>query len=142
MITLIGSRLAHKGLKFQHYGAARLCEKCRFRNTCIDPLDEGRIYEIKEVKDTQHPCLLHEEGTVRVVDVDRASIKSLIDSKKAFEGSNFIFMPPKCDVECEFRNLCFPEGLYPHDKCKIMKKLGNPIHKCPKGLDLSLVLLK
>jgi uncharacterized protein len=142
MITLIGNKLAEKGLTFMHYGAASQCEKCRFKNTCIETLEEGRLYFIKEVKDTQHPCLLHEGRMVRVVEVDRAFIKGLISSKKAFEGSNVVFKPPECDVECKFSDLCFPEGLYADDKCKIIKNLGNPSEKCPKGLNLSLVLLK
>lgn len=142
MITLIGNKLADKGLSFMHYGAASQCKNCRFKNTCIDTLEEGRIYFIKEVKDTQHPCPLHEGGVVRVVEVERAFVKGLINTKKAFEGSNIVFKPPECDLECELRELCFPEGLQPHDKCKILKNLGKPPFKCPKGLNLSLVLLK
>lgn len=142
MITLIGSKLAQKGLKFVHYGAASQCEHCRFKSTCIDALEVGRTYIIKEVKDTEHPCPLHDGGKVKVVNVDKAHIRALIDSKKAFEGSSIIFRPPDCDVQCPQRNLCFPEGLYQDDKCKIIKKLGKPGQKCVKGLELTRVILK
>ena len=50
MITLIGKSLANKGLKFMNYGATSECESCRFKNTCIDPLEVGRMYIIKNVK--------------------------------------------------------------------------------------------
>lgn len=142
MITLIGINLAEKGLEFMHYGASASCEKCRFKSTCIDSLEEGRIYIISDVKDTAHPCPIHDGGKVKVVDVDKADIKALIDSKKAFEGSNIPFNFPQCDVDCEMRNLCFPEGLYKDDKCKIVKNIKTPPEKCVKGYDLRMVLLR
>ena len=40
------------------------------------------------------------------------------------------------------RDLCFPEGLYREDKCKIVKKVGKIKDKCAKGYDLTTVLLK
>jgi uncharacterized protein len=141
VITLIGKNLAEKGLKFMPYGAVAECEKCRFKTTCIDTLEEGRIYIITDVKDTEHPCLVHEGGKVKVVQVERSEIKSLIDSKKAFEGSNIVFNPPECDEECPNRNLCFPEGLFKEDKCKIVENIGKPEYQCIKGLNLRLVLL-
>jgi uncharacterized protein len=142
MITLIGKNIAEKGLKFMHYGAASQCKHCRFKTTCIDSLESGRIYKIKEVKNTEHPCLIHDGNKVKVVDVDRSLIKVLLDSKRAFEGSKIVFTPPECDQECSLSDLCFPEGLYIEDKCKIVKKLGKPQEKCPKGLNLTMVLLK
>ncbi|MEG3224910.1 MAG: hypothetical protein BME94_05105 [Methanobacteriales archaeon Met13] len=142
MITLIGTNLAEKGLKFMHYGASSKCEDCRFKATCIDSLEGGRMYRIKDVKDAKQPCPIHNGGEVQVVDVDRALIKVLLDSKRAFEGSRFSYNPRPCDEECSLRNLCFPDGLYKDDKCKIVKKLGKPLEKCPKGLELIMVLVK
>jgi hypothetical protein len=142
MITLIGKDLADKGLIFRHYGASSECEKCRFKSTCIDPLESGRMYIIKDVKDTEHPCPIHEGGKVKVVEVDKAYIKAAVDSKKAFEGSNIVFSPPECDEECSLRDLCFPEGLYREDKCRIVKKIRKINGRCAKGLDLTTVLLR
>ena len=142
MITLIGTNLAEKGLEFIHFGAASACEKCRFKNTCIDTLEEGRIYIIKDVKDTEHPCPIHEDGKVKVVDVEKSDTIALIDSKVAFEGSNIIFNPTLCDNECKQKDLCSPQGLYINDRCKIIKNMGKPQVGCVKGLDLNLVLLR
>ena len=142
MITLIGINLAEEGLEFLHYGTATACEKCRFKNTCIDTLEEGRIYVINKVKDTEHPCPLHEGGKVKVVDVERSDIDTLMDSKKAFEGSNIVFNPPQCDIDCEMKHLCHPKGLYKNDRCKIAKNMGKTPVKCAKGRDLHLVRLR
>ena len=142
MITLIGKSLAEEGLKFMHYGASAECEACRFKSTCIDSLEEGRMYIIVGVKDTEQPCPIHEGGKVKVVEVEQADIEALVDAKKAFEGSMIVFDPPECEKECTMRELCFPEGLYKGDKCKITKSVGKPANECIKGLKLSLVLLK
>jgi uncharacterized protein (UPF0179 family) len=142
MITLIGKDLAEEGLKFMQYGASAECEACRFKNTCIDSLEEGKMYVIKDVKDTEHPCFIHNSGKVKVVEVERADIETLVDSKKAFEGSMIVVEFPECDKECTMRDLCFPEGLYEGDKCKIVKTIGKSPNKCVKGLNLNLVLLR
>ena len=142
MITLIGKSLANKGLKFMHYGASSECESCRFKNTCIDTLEVGRMYIIKDVKNGEQPCLIHEGGKVKVAEVEKAYIRGVIDSKKSFEGSQIVFNPPECDEKCSLKDICFPEGLYREDKCKIIRNMGKPRDKCPKGLDLDMVLLK
>jgi uncharacterized protein len=142
MITLIGTELASKGLEFMYCGPSTACEKCRFKNTCIGSLEEGRIYVITKVSDTQHPCPIHEGGKVKVVHVEEADINALIDSKIAFEGSNIQYKPPECDVDCKMRHLCIPTGLYPDDRCKIIKNRGKPPVECVKGWDLRQVILK
>ncbi|MGC9516256.1 MAG: UPF0179 family protein [Methanomicrobiales archaeon] len=141
MITLIGQNLAKKGTQFLHIGAAKECETCRFKNTCIDSLEVGRMYIVKNVKETQHNCPLHEGGRVKVVEVEKAVIDTLVDSKKAFEGSMLVFEFPNCEEECLMRDLCFPEGLKSGDKCKIIKNKGKPKNKCIKGFDLTKVSL-
>jgi uncharacterized protein (UPF0179 family) len=142
MITLIGINLAQKGLEFTHYGEASACGNCRFKSTCIDALEEGRVYRVEDVKDTQHPCPIHEGGKVKVVEVVKADIMALIDSKIAFEGSNIIFKPVNCEDNCKETDLCHPEGLNENDRCKIVKNLSKTQIKCVKGLDMSLVLLR
>jgi len=141
MITLIGNSLAIEGLEFMHYGPAPACDKCRFKNTCIDTLEEGRMYRITQVKNTQHPCAVHEGGKVKVVKVVKANINALIDSKIAFEGSNIVFTPPRCDEECDQKLLCTPAGLYENDRCKIIKNIGKKV-QCAKGFDLNQVSLE
>lgn len=143
MITLIGKSLANRGLKFMFYGPSSECESCRFKNTCIDTLESGRMYIIKQVKNGEQTCQIHEGGKVRVVEVEKAYIKCLVDSKKSFEGSKLVFETPDCDdMDCNMRSKCFPEGLVNQDKCKIIKNLGKPKFECPQGRDLNNVLLK
>ncbi len=125
-----------------HCGAAPECEECRFKGTCVDSLEEGRLYIIRNVKDAEQKCKLHEGQKVKVVEVDKANIKALVDSKRAFEGSMISIKSPECEESCEMHELCFPDGLYEGDKCKIVKTMGRPSKKCDKGYELSKVILK
>jgi len=141
LITLIGEKLAKKGLTFMYQRPAKACEDCRYKSVCIDPLETGRIYKIKEVKDIVHTCPIHEGRKVKVVEVEKADIEALIDAKMAFEGSVVLFETPECDEECNMRSLCFPEGIRASDKCKIKKNLGK-VDECKKGYKLNKVLLE
>lgn len=142
MITLVGRKLAKKGMVFQYLGPAKACESCRFKEICIDVLEEGRMYLIHEVKESEQNCPIHEEGKVKVVQAEKAYVKALVDSRTAFEGSRILLSPPICDEECKLHDLCFPDGLKVNDRCKIIKNLGKTDKKCIKGYELSEVLLE
>ena len=43
-----------------HCGSAPECDECRFKGTCVDSLEEGRMYIIRNVKDSEQKCNLHE----------------------------------------------------------------------------------
>ncbi|MGB9838617.1 UPF0179 family protein [Methanothermobacter sp.] len=142
MITLIGEKLARKGSRFLFCGPAEECEDCRFRSTCIGPLEEGRLYRITDVKDRYQKCPVHLGEKVRVIEVEKSNVEVLIDAKGAFEGSLISFEPPECDLECSLHDLCFPEGIREGDRCRIVKNLGKPGKQCPGGHELRRVLLK
>lgn len=100
------------------------------------------MYIIKDVKDRTHNCPIHDEGKVKVVEVEKAKITALIDSKRAFEGSTIVYSPQECNNKhCKLRKFCFPEGLFPGDRCTIVKVLGK-VHECQENYDLTKVLLK
>ena len=140
--TLIGVKLAKVGEEFIFLGAARECEDCKLRSTCMN-LEEGRRYRIEEVKeDVRHDCPLH-DGGVCVIRVVEPPITVAIEARKAFEGSKIVFEPPECDKnECEQYELCHPPGLKRGDKCTILRTLGNLPDACTKGHLLKLVEVK
>ncbi|MEA4957668.1 hypothetical protein SDC9_08630 [bioreactor metagenome] len=142
MITLIGENLAEVGMSFIFEGPVEECESCRFKASCVDSLEKGRKYVITNVKDITQKCYVHNEGIVRVVEVELADIDAFIDSKKAFEGSNISFESPSCDIDCIYYDLCFPDGLKSGDKCIIVKNLGKHDSGCAKGLSLTKVCLR
>ena len=141
MITLIGRDLAEKEFVFIFQGPTEICEDCRFKTSCIESLEAGRKYKIINVRDTEQKCQLHEGGTVKVVEVEKADINALIDSKKVHLGASLSYGPPDCDLDCMFHNLCFPEGLFPGDKCTFVKDLGKHDGACAKGFTLNKVIV-
>ncbi|MCL2157071.1 MAG: UPF0179 family protein [Methanobrevibacter sp.] len=141
MITLIGNDLAEEGLVFIFNGSAEVCESCRFKSSCIESLEEGRKYKIINVRDTEQKCQLHDGDSVKVVEVEKADIDALIDSKKVHLGASLTFTPPECNFDCIFNNLCFPEGLFSGDKCTFVKDLGKHEGDCAKGFILHKVTI-
>ena len=140
MITLIGKQLAKKGQEFVFLGPAPECDDCRFKSSCIGSLEKNRKYVITEVRDNEQKCPIHGEGAVVPVEVDRAQINILTDSKNIFEGSTFTFNAVDCDEECEFHDLCFPEGLVENDKCIVLNHEGKH-NDCKKGYKLNKLTL-
>ena len=141
MITLIGKDLAEKGKEFVFLGPAEECENCRFKSSCVGNLEENRKYVVVDVKDNEQKCPLHAGETVIPVEVDRAKIDLLTDSKSIFEGSTFTFNAPDCDEKCDFHDLCFPDGLIENDKCIVLENNGKHKGECKKGFKLNKLTL-
>jgi hypothetical protein len=141
MITLIGKDLAKEGVEFVYLGPADECKDCKFKSTCVENLEENRKYIITEVKDNEQKCPIHSENMVIPVEIERAEIDILTTSKNIFEGSTFTFNAPECDENCEFQDLCFPEGLIENDKCIVIKNQGKHKDECKKGFKLNKLTL-
>ena len=75
------------------------------------------------------------------VEVERASIDLLTTSKSIFEGSTFTYNAPNCDENCDFHDLCFPEGLAENDKCIVLENHGKHKQECKKGYKLNKLTL-
>lgn len=140
MITLIGSKLAVPGKEFIYRGKATECKDCKLKNSCVN-LEEGRRYRIESVRENiLHECSLHEGGVVPV-EISQPPISAAVDSRKAFEGSRIHF-DPRCEQKtCEYRELCFPEGLKKGDRC-IISKVGDFPGRCLLKKDLKIAELK
>ena len=141
MITLIGKDIAKKGFEFVYLGPAKECEDCRFKSSCIDNLELNRKYVITDIKDNEQKCDIHSQNIVIPVEVELAEIDVLTTSKNIFEGSTFTYNAPECDENCDFHDLCFPEGLIENDKCIVLKNQGKHKGECKKGLRLTNLTL-
>ena len=137
MITLIGKDLAKEGQEFVFLGPADDCEKCRFKSSCIGNLELNRKYVVKEVKENEQKCPIHAEGKVIPIEVELAQIDLLTSSKSIFEGSTFTYNAPDCDENCDFHDLCFPDGLMENDKCIVLNNDGKHKEECKKGYKLN-----
>ncbi len=141
MITLIGKDLAEKDKEFVYLGPAEECDDCRFKSSCVDSLEKNRKYVIVDVKDSEQKCPIHADNVVVPVEVERAEIELLTTSKNIFEGSTFTYNAHDCDEHCEFKELCFPDGLIENDKCIIIKNQGKHKEGCKKDYKLNKLTL-
>ena len=141
MITLIGKDLAKINTKFVFYGPAEECEDCRFKSSCVDSLEKNRKYIIKDIKENEQKCEIHDENIVVPVEIERANVDILSNTRNIFEGSTFHFEPMDCDETCEYKDYCFPEGLISEDKCIVLENKGKHKGICKKGYDLKLLEL-
>ena len=141
MITLIGKDLAKEGQEFVFLGSAEACEDCRFKSSCVGNLEENRRYVVTSVKENEQKCAIHSGDVVIPVEVERAQIDLLTASKNIFEGSTFTFNAPDCDENCDFHDLCFPEGLIENDKCIVLENIGKHKGDCKKGFKLNKLTL-
>ena len=132
MLTVMGDKLAKKGLIFIYNGPSSECKDCKVKNICFH-LEKGSRYKIVGVRDVKHDCKLHENG-VRIIEVEKVPVPAALDKKQAMEGSTITLILPNCrDMGCKSRDLCFAIGLESKKRykvAKVKKKL-----KCSKGYD-------
>jgi uncharacterized protein (UPF0179 family) len=139
IITLVGSKQARIGFTFIHEGPAKVCIKCSYNTVCVNNLKRGWIYKVVSLRDKHLPCEIHEENA-RVVEVQQAEIKSVIESRLAIPSGIISFNPQHCENEvCPNFSLCVPMFLKKGDKCKIAD-VKNSID-CPLSRPLVFALL-
>jgi uncharacterized protein (UPF0179 family) len=141
ILTLIGVKQAKKGTKFVHIGNAEICKDCELYKVCIGNLEPGRVYEIVDVRNIQHPCKIHEDG-VRVVEVTYSSIQVALEAKQAILGATITYSPIDCVFpDCPLIDACKPSSLFEGDKC-IIENVLKKIDGCRAGKKLRVVNLK
>ncbi|MHA1755103.1 MAG: UPF0179 family protein [Candidatus Odinarchaeia archaeon] len=122
-ITLIGSAQAKIGHKFLFEKGLPECDNCKFKQVCVDNLEEGRIYKIIKIRPKKHPCKVFEHEVV-IVEVEMAKIDALINKKIAFEGAVITYNTlGEVDIPQSLVKYKDPQGLKDGDKCKIIKIL-------------------
>ncbi len=138
-LTLIGENMAKKGMKFIYLGPAPECRDCKMKNVCLT-LEAGKMYEIKEVRDTSHECKIH-NGKVRAVKVEKKPVEAVLPTKQAVEGSLIKYSVEECpDMTCPYYDRCHSLMLKDGAKYKITE-IKKDI-KCPSGKSMKLVLLE
>lgn len=104
-ITLVGERWAVEGEEFIYLGPCPECKDCKVRTVCFN-LQEGRRYRIMEIRDTKHPCKMHEGGVV-AVEYEMLPIQVAVETVKAMEGAVITFDNVKCGVKaCQHKRIC------------------------------------
>lgn len=139
LVTLIGEPHAHIGNRFYYMGPNDECKDCRLKNVCFN-LDPGAMYEIVQLRDTEHECELR-EGSVRVVVVEKVPFQAAIPKKLAIDGSMITFEPRDCpQMGCPNRKFCCPINIAEGEKHAITEVIENL--DCPIGETLVRVKME
>lgn len=139
IITMISKSNAKLGYKFIRHSYPEECLKCSLKHLCADRLEEGRIYQVINIRKNEHYCKLINDK-VKVVEVIEPDIICTVPTRIAFEGSIITYNSMKCnEVKCVNFVKCNPIGLKNGDKCKLIKRLGKA--NCIKGEPLTIVIL-
>ncbi|MBS7624029.1 UPF0179 family protein [Candidatus Bathyarchaeota archaeon] len=140
IVTLVGVGQAKVGELFVHKGSGVKCAECRYFNVCVKNLESGRLYRIVGLRNRVLKCEVYEVD-MRVVEVVEAEILAAVPSKQAIKGVLLIFCSQRCEKQdCNNYDLCLPEYLRDGDRCEVVEVYGSI--SCPKGLQLSRVLLR
>ena len=140
-LTLVPSTLARKGHRFTFLGPNKdiECAACPFQKLCFG-LEPGRTYEVKGVREVQHPCELHDEGKVRVVEAVEVPFAATVE-RRHLRGTAAPWTAPDCKrPSCANWALCHPVGPTAGARHAIVAMQGAV--ECPAGFDLEKVTLK
>ncbi|MCC6028814.1 MAG: UPF0179 family protein [Candidatus Korarchaeum sp.] len=130
---LVPSNLAKEGFKFIFMGEAGACRGCKYRSVCVDGMEVGRLYVVKEVDERKRfQCPIH--GELTLASITRANIEVALEAKMV-EGASFVYRA-SCGEECEYRNYCKPEGVKEGDKLRVIREIGKI--SCKKFGELSV----
>ena len=141
LVTLIGCEQARVGNRFYYCASlsdCKECKTCKLRSVCFN-LDNGSLYEITSLRDTEHDCELN-GSKVRVVEVEKKPFRAVVPKKIAIDGSMITFEPRACDnIGCEYYKLCRPDNVKDGEKLSVKDVIEDV--KCPKD-DEQLTLVK
>lgn len=139
-LTLVPGPMASKGQAFTFLGpnAGPECDGCPFKRLCFG-LEPGTHYEVRAVRSVTHPCGLHDEGRVHVVEVASAPFATSVETR-LLRGTAATWTPIPCGMpECGNYALCHPTGI-PPGRHEIVGQEGSL--DCPAGYELTRVRLK
>ena len=139
-LTLVPTSSA-RGQRFRFLGPNRgdECKGCPYTRICFG-LEPGRSYEVRALRAVTHPCGLHDDGKVRVAEVEEVPVRTSLETR-LLRGTAAAWNPIPCGrPACPSWSLCHPVGPAAGAHYQIVGEEG--ALPCPAGFTLSRVLLK
>ena len=137
LISFIPKDVAKIGYHFIHQGETQTCKNCQFIQVCIKQLEKGSSYEVVDIRDKEHPCLI-DNGIMIVCEVQKISDVIAIENQKYLDNLITTRKPIDCsEILCENYDFCVPIKYTKASKIKIIKSIKDI--NCPLGYNLVLV---
>ena len=140
IITLVAKPLAKEGSIFRYVGMAEECGGCDLKDIC-HKLKPGRKYHVVNVRNVTHPCQVHLDDKVNVVEVEELPLETSISKRKALEAALVKLDEEQCPMRwCENHILCtLPEDV--RGKKVSIKKILEEL-ECPRDLKLKRAIIE
>lgn len=140
IITLAAQPLAEKGKIFRYTGRTEECDQCGLKEIC-HKLKKGRRYVVVSVRKIDHPCPVHMNDRVTVVEVEELPLEASIPQRKALEAALVTIDDDICPMGwCENHALCtVPEDV--RGKKASIREIGEAL-ECPRGLRLKKAIIE
>lgn len=138
--TLVPKSVAKVGYQFTHLGGVETCKKCQFLPVCVNSLNVNSSYEIVEIREKEHPCLLEEQPMV-VCEVKEINDMISVKDQKYLDNVIVTREPIEClEILCDNHEYCVLSKYEKLSKIKIQKVIRK-LH-CPLNYNLVLVEVK
>ncbi|HWG84497.1 MAG TPA: UPF0179 family protein [Deinococcales bacterium] len=140
-LTLVPNAAAKVGARFVYRGPnlGEECQGCPFQKLCFG-LEAGRAYEVRALRGVTHPCGLHDEAKVQVVEVAEVDFAATLETRH-LRGTAAHWAAPAClRPECPSYALCHPAGTASGARHAI-REVGQKV-ACVAGFDLVQVRLQ
>ena len=135
-VTLVGERWAEVGREFVYLGPNSECRGCNVRTVCFN-LREGGRYRIQSLRDTKHPCKVHDSGVV-AVEFEELPVQLSLDAGKAMEGAVVTYLGIDCrNNACPHHRVCSQGFIGKNSRVKILSKSDEL--DCVEGRKLVMV---
>jgi uncharacterized protein (UPF0179 family) len=135
MITVIPTVIAKEGYSFSfRRDPGPECTGCKVRSPCLDNLDVGHLYVIKEVRSAEHYCAL--TGLkAKVAEVQKIQTRISLEKQRIMVGATTTYSKVRCNWKfCPNYTSCVANGL--EDGLKIKVKEKQEEVSCPRGFKL------
>ncbi len=137
VISLIPKNVANKGYQFTHLGGTETCQKCKFLTVCVNSLEVNFTYEVTQIREKEHPCLIDNSMMV-VCEVKEINDMLSVKHQKYLDDVILTREPIECvEILCENYDFCVSSKYNKPTKIKILKNLGKI--DCPLSYQLVLV---
>ena len=140
VISLMPKSVAKTGYQFTHLGGVNTCKSCQFLPVCVDSLEVNSSYEVTEVREKEHPCLIDNQPMV-VCDVKEINDIITVHDQKFLDNVIISRNPVDClERLCKNHEYCVSPKYEKTSKAKILKVIGKVT--CPLNYSLVLVEVK
>ena len=104
-------------------------------------MSPGRYFKVTKVRNVEHPCEVHVNDRVHVVEVEELPMETSIPQRKALEAALITLDEPECPKKwCPNHILCtLPEDIR-GKKISILKI--KELLECPRGLKLKRAMIE